>query len=45
MWPTPANRNLLLLKFINSHYHQSFKITDFKTGMDMIDYILDEENK
>jgi len=43
--PTPANRNQLLLKFINSQYHQSFKMEDFKTGMEMIDYILGEENK
>jgi len=34
-----------LLNFINARYHKSFKNDDFKTGMDMIDYVLTEENK
>jgi hypothetical protein len=40
-----ANKDELILKFINKHYHQSFKESDFKTGMDMIEYILDKENE
>ena len=40
-----ANKHKLILKFINKRFHQSFKESDFKTEMDMIDYILDEENK
>ena len=33
----------LILKFINDRYHKSFKLADFKTRMDMINYILDKE--
>ncbi|HEY1871340.1 MAG TPA: hypothetical protein VGG71_09790 [Chitinophagaceae bacterium] len=34
----------LLLKFINKRYHQDFKEGDFKTGLDMVDFILYKEN-
>ena len=34
----------LILKFVKDRYHQSIKLTDFKTKMDMIDYVLREEN-
>lgn len=34
----------LILKFINDRYHKSFKLADFKTRMDMINYVLDAEN-
>jgi len=35
----------LIVKFINSRYQQNFTIQDFKSGMGMIDYILDHESK
>ena len=44
-WPELTNKNQLILNFINSRYHKSFKPQDFKTGMGMIYYILEEENK
>jgi hypothetical protein len=34
----------LIIKFINNRYQQNFTIKDFKSGMDMIDYILDHES-
>jgi hypothetical protein len=34
-----------IINFINKRYHKSFKENDFKTGMDMIDYILNNENE
>jgi hypothetical protein len=35
----------LILKFINNRYQQNFTIQDFKSAMDMIDYILDHEHE
>jgi len=35
----------LLIKFINRRYHQALKVTDFASGMAMINYILDKENE
>ena len=31
--------------WFNARYHKSFKSRDFKTPMDMIDYVLEHENK
>jgi hypothetical protein len=47
-WISPMLQNKnpskeLILKFINSRYHQTFKGNDFKADMDLIDYILDKE--
>jgi hypothetical protein len=33
----------LIIKFINNRYQTHFTIQDFKSGIDMIDYILDHE--
>jgi len=44
LWPRKNTKNLIL-KFVNTRYHQSFKQNDFKTEMDMLDYILDRENE
>ena len=34
----------LILKFIKDRYQQSPKLTDFRTKMDIIDYVLQAEN-
>jgi hypothetical protein len=35
----------LIINFINNRYQQNFTIQDFKSSMDMIDYILDHEHQ
>ena len=40
-----SDKNKLILNFINKRYNKSFQESDFKTPMEMINYILDKENE
>ena len=45
LWTNKKDKNKLILEFINKRYNTTFSQTDFKTGMEMIDYILQKENE
>ncbi len=44
-FPNTNRSNEFILKFINKRYHLSLQQSDFKSGMDMLDFILNEESK
>jgi hypothetical protein len=44
-WERKNISNKLILEFINKRYKLNLHQSDFKSGMDMIDFILDKENQ